>query len=315
MNKLLLPLIAVALLASACIFCRATFPPNIPVPEVSGGDVERGRYLVEHGTACFACHSERDWRYYAAPHKPETKGAAGEVFREGKVVVGTPNISPTALKDWSDGEVVRAIAHGVSKDGGALFPIMPYAHYNRAAKSDLAAIVAYLRTLPPQAKVEVPARELPGPLPLLVKAMVKEAEPREAPPNPNDADYGEYVTELASCVSCHTPMKGGRPIEGMEFAGGREFPLPTGGTIRSSNLTPHQSGLKNYTKDAFIARFRAMLPENIRSQELPAGSMNTVMPWTEYNGMTDEDLGAIYDFLKSREPVENKVIRYDPPEG
>jgi hypothetical protein len=37
------------------------------------------------------------------------------------------------------------------------------------------------------------------------------------------------------------------------------------------------------------------------------------MPWTLYAGMTEEDLGAIYDYLKSLPPVKNKVITYSPP--
>jgi hypothetical protein len=55
----------------------------------------------------------------------------------------------TGLGSWTDGEILRAIREGVSKDGHALFPLMPYPNYRTMSDEDAYAIVAYLRTLKP----------------------------------------------------------------------------------------------------------------------------------------------------------------------
>jgi hypothetical protein len=39
---------------------------------------------------------------------------------------------------------------------------------------------------------------------------------------------------------------------------------------------------------------------------------NTIMPWTMYSGMNDEDLGAIYEYLRTVSPVKNAVVKYTP---
>ena len=55
----------------------------------------------------------------------------------------------TGIGNWTDGEVIRAIREGVSRDGQALFPLMPYAGFRHMSDEDVYALVAYLRTLPP----------------------------------------------------------------------------------------------------------------------------------------------------------------------
>ena len=42
------------------------------------------------------------------------------------------------------------------------------------------------------------------------------------------------------------------------------------------------------------------------------GDPNTVMTWWEYSGMTEADLGAIYDYLMSLEPIPNDVVHFEP---
>ncbi len=98
-----------------------------------------------------------------------------------------------------------------------------------------------------------------------------------------------------------------KPAPGMEYAGGFEFPVP-GGVVRSANITPEmETGIGSWNLGAFIARFRGVSPEKVRAMELEAGDMNTVMPWSMYAGMTDQDLGAIFAYLRTIPPVKNKV--------
>lgn len=55
-----------------------------------------------------------------------------------------------------------------------------------------------------------------------------------------------------------------------------------------------------------------MNDEQIKNLSVPAGSYNTIMPWTLYAGMTEEDLGAIYEYLHSLKPINNLVVRFTP---
>ena len=134
-----------------------------PFPDAEAGfsdakmsdPVYRGRYLatIAH---CMECHSPWDKGVFDY----NRSGAGGRVFNSG-LVQGFPaawsgsraaNITshPTAgLGGWTDDQIKRAIAQGISRDGRKLQPPMPFAYYAKLGPSDLDAIVAYLRTLPP----------------------------------------------------------------------------------------------------------------------------------------------------------------------
>ena len=79
---------------------------------------------------------------YGGPVKAETLGAGGEFFgdeAEGFAVYSR-NITPAAIGNWTDGELIRAFTSGVSKDGTPLFPIMPYPRYARLSREDVESI-------------------------------------------------------------------------------------------------------------------------------------------------------------------------------
>ena len=57
------------------------------------------------------------------------------------------NITPAAIGSWTDGELLRAVTQGVSKDGTPLFPLMPYPHFGAMAEEDVHAVLAYVRSL------------------------------------------------------------------------------------------------------------------------------------------------------------------------
>ena len=118
--------------------------------------VHRGRYLatIAH---CMECHSPQE----KGEFDYSRLGAGGRVFNEA-LVQGfpadwpgsrAPNITShrtAGLGDWTDAEIARAIAQGVARDGRTLHPPMPFSYYARLEPRDLAAIVAYLRTVPPR---------------------------------------------------------------------------------------------------------------------------------------------------------------------
>jgi len=295
-------------------FPKTDPPMNVTVQE-TGLRIERGEYLANHVTTCMDCHSEHDTKLFSYVVKPGTLGKGGDRLDEsmgfpGKVYF--KNITPAALGKWSDGELIRAITCGVNKDGKALFPIMPYLNYNKLSQEDLYSIVAYVRSLKPIEKV-VPETELNFPLSLIVKTIPLE---KYTPNNPVDKSdvvkYGKYLVTIASCFNCHTRMNKGEPLPGMDFAGGEEFILFNGhSVVRSANITPdNQTGIGSWTKEVFISRFKYYDSDSTRYVPVGPDEFNTVMPWTMFAGMKEEDLGAIYEYLRTIKPVNNLVQRW-----
>lgn len=294
---------------------------NLEPPDLSKAkaDVERGEYLANHVAVCISCHSDRDWRYVNAPNTDGRLGAGSgstqlvEKFPEG-TILWTRNITPEHLGSWSDGEVARAITKGLSRDGTPLFLNMPYDQFGKLSDDDVASIVAYLRTLPSQPD-EVPARVLPYPLSLVVRFMPLDPELPDEAPEPGTLAYGEYLANVASCVWCHSPVDSRSVVvEGKVVAGGHDFPVvaPGAGVVYSANLTSDPSGITGqWPKEAFIARFKAT--DTSARTEVSPGGFNSPMPWIAFQGMTEEDLGAIYDYLKSLPPQPNPVTKYVPP--
>ncbi|AQG80173.1 c-type cytochrome [Spirosoma montaniterrae] len=293
--------------------------PNVgPAPKLAikptTAQIEHGRYLANHVAACIDCHSTRDFTKLAGPMVPGTEGKGGEAFvRE----MGFPgnfyaaNITPASLGSWTDGEIFRAITTGVNRDGRALFPVMPYQSYARMDPEDIYDIIAYLRSLKPIPN-KIPAAEPDFPMNFIINTIPTKAALGKRPNPADTVAYGNYLTTFASCTDCHTPADDkGQPLPGMEMAGGRVFPIPTG-TVRSANLTPHATGILNMTCDAFIARFKAHTHERYVSPTVAQNEFNTIMPWAMYGGMSEQDLGAIYAYLRTLKPVNNAVTHFTP---
>lgn len=127
----------------------------------------------------------------------------------------------------------------------------------------------------------------------------------------NDAvSKGEYLLTIASCSDCHTPQEKGSPVKEMRLAGGMEFPTPDGGKLRSANITPDKdTGIGNWTEEAFVQRFKM----HKNPAAVAPGGPNTIMPWSMYAGMKEEDLGAIYKYLMTVKPIKNKMEHFKPP--
>ncbi len=291
---------------------RVASPPTVLIP-VTAALIERGRYLANHVAVCMDCHSTRDWDAFSGPIVPGTEGAGGERFDKEPTFPGTlyaANITPAGLGQWSDGEILRAITSGVTRSGRAMVPVMRYPSYRALSEADAEAIVAYIRSLAPVAS-EIPPSQLDFPMNLLVRTLPEPYAPQPPPDRSSPVAYGRYLTTIAGCPGCHTRSERGKPIPGMEYAGGAMFDVPRAGRVQSANITPDsETGIGDWPRAFFIARFRD--PASAETRRLPerGARFNTVMPWTMFAGMTDEDLGAIYAYLRTVKPVRNPVARF-----
>lgn len=316
LRSLLIIVVAlIVVIGGMLIYVKAALPDVGPPPditvEITTKRVKHGEYLANHVWLCMDCHSDRDWTKFSGPPNPGTEGSGGDEFTREMGFPGhyyATNITPGGIGDWTDGEILRAITTGVSKDGRALFPVMPYPYLANADKEDAYSIIAYLRTLPavdrsyPEAKSDFPMN-------FIINLIPSEAKMKPAPNRSDKIAYGEYLAW--SCVECHTVADKGKIVEEEAFAGGRFFLLPTGGTVYSANITPDaKTGIGKWTESQFIQKFKAYADSNYVSQHIPKNTFNTIMPWVMFGGMHEDDLSAIYTYLMSLEPKVNEVTRF-----
>lgn len=309
----------VIVLSITALLCYVKFAlPNVgPAEDIkveaTPERIERGRYLANSVTVCMDCHSTRDWNKFSGPLVPGTLGKGGEEFNQKFGFPGqffAKNITPAGIGNWTDGEVLRAVTSGVTKDGNAIFPVMPHAAYGRMDKEDVLSIIAYLRSLPAIAH-EVPASVPDFPMNFIINTIPKKAEFSKRPDPSDQLAYGAYLFNAAACGDCHTKQDKGQPIAGMELAGGFEFPLFTGGIVRSANITPDpETGIGTWTEQQFVDRFKVFADSSYVPPTIGKGEFNTVMPWMMYAQMTNEDLKAIYAYLKTVKPIKNQVQRF-----
>lgn len=257
-----------------------TFTVNDSVPTLpeDSASIERGRYLTRAITKCVNCHGE---------------SLGGQLFIDagplGKVWSANLTRGRGGIADsLTPAQWAAAVRHGVARSGRPLL-VMPSANYNALSDEDLGAIVAFINSLPPVDYVPEKSFLRPlgwflyasGKFPTLTEAdLVDHQRSRApAPARAPTAEYGKYLAEVGACTGCHGPTFSGGPIPGMP---------PD--TKPASNLTP--TGLAHYTETDF---FRAL-----REGTRPGGTaIDTIMPWRWTKEMTDDDIRAVFAFLKT----------------
>lgn len=249
-----------------------------PVAFVEGAAaLERGRYLYR-SRGCMGCHG--------------ANGAGKELVNESSgLYIRSPNISPgpgSVVRGYAEVDWVRSIRHGISPKKHPIY-LMPSADYNRITDPDFAALVAYVRSLPPVSGSEALIR-----LSWIVKVQYLLGETLEdvelidhAKPSPSPVDegvtveHGRYVAYM--CTGCH----------GEGFSGGKIHGAPPDWPY-SANLTPGAgSVMARYDS---LEKFESML----RTGKRPDGSdVNSAMPFKTLRELSATDVGAVYAFLKT----------------
>lgn len=124
-------------------------PPVVSVPEPADNPVARGEYLANAVAHCSACHTPMQ----AGGGMDRSRLFAGGMEFRGPWGTSTAaNLTSRAdrLGGWTDAQIIRAIREGVSADGSALYPPMPFWAFRNMTTAELSDLVAYLRTIPPQ---------------------------------------------------------------------------------------------------------------------------------------------------------------------
>lgn len=288
---------------------------DVPAPPLEASSdpaaIARGEYLVFGPAHCVDCHTgnlQEFLRYVEDGTRPPLAG--GFPFPIGPLgTIYSRNITSdpeTGIGRYSDGQIARMLRHGVRADGQASIPqMMPFANMS---DEDVVGILSFLRTLPP-VKRAVPDNQwtLFG---KVMRTFVSATKPRldgtppkTSPPSEPTVERGRYLAEsVADCGGCHSPfsMTTGA-LTGPRYSGGDPpmEPTPAPGVDRSlyfvpPNITPLPgSALSKFPDRAtFVARFK-------NGGRKYAGSP---MPWEALARTSPEDIGALYEFLKTVPP-------------
>jgi mono/diheme cytochrome c family protein len=272
--------------------------------EVTPARMQRGDYLVHAVMHCMGCHSKHDDK--ANPPVLAAKEGSGQVlFEQGNLRLVASNITSdleTGIGKWSDDAIARAIREGIAADGSTLFPVMPYEHFRDLSDEDLASIVVFLRSVPP-AHSDLPANKIPFLFTRLVQTAPKPVtEPMPEPDRSTPAKYGAYLVRMATCSDCHTPLNPKfQPIPGLTMAGGN--PMEEG--VNSANITPDSSGIGYYDEALFV--------QTMRTGSVRARNLNSAMLWWVFRNMTDDDLKAMFAYLRTLKPVHHLVDNTEKP--
>ena len=250
---------------------------KVQAPELSVAltpeNIQRGEHLAN--SFCAGCHS-------TTGELPLAGGV--DLAKDFPIPLGSlvsVNLTPAGpLKDWTDGEILVALRHGVDPQGHRLV-IMSTARARYMSDEDTQAVIAFLRSQPAvENKTQDPpdrvnllalllngAGMLPAPLPPVTGSIV-------APPKGPTVAYGEYILSFQDCRVCH----------GEDLKGGKEGQLAPIGW----NLDP----VKQWTAEQFIS--------TIRTGVNPDGyHLSDDMPWKQISRMDDVELQAIHAYLAS----------------
>ncbi len=210
-----------------------------------------------------------------------------------------PNITQGegGLAYYSDKDWLAALRHGVSPTGRPLL-IMPSKSFAQMRVEDIGGIIAYLKSVaPPVNRPNVEAGFKPfGKLLIAMGAFDHEFGvnliDHEAPIPANTIDQspkdrGKYLSSVIGCESCH-----GKNLSGKIPTDPNSPPAP--------NLTP-ASNMSSWSYDDFAAFLRTGKTKEGKAVD------NAFMPWKAYNRLPEEELEAVFTYLKSLEPLEAEM--------
>lgn len=252
--------------------------PPLTIPSDSAS-IAKGQHYVQAIAKCASCHGDD-----LAGKVVLDDAAMGRLY-SANLTRGNGGIGAV----YKDADYVRAIRHGVGRDGRPLLT-MPTDAFYYINDQDLANSIAYLKTIPAVDAV-LPTKRiglLPRALYLTTDFPLVPAErvPRTGPRPPTitvgpTREYGDYLATTGSCKSCHL----------QDLSGG----VPIGRNLLSANLTP--KGIGSWSE----ADFSKALRSGIR----PDGKvLSAIMPWPYTRFMTDEEIHALWLYVHAVPPKD-----------
>jgi mono/diheme cytochrome c family protein len=300
-----------AIVVAGIIAAAAFFFLPAGLDEVTASDkqpkgqelIERGRYLATAGD-CVACHSVAGGGAYAG----------GLAFKLPFGTIYSSNITPdkeTGIGNWSDAEFVRAMRHGVGKNGEDLYPAFPYTSYALMSTDDMLAVKAYLFSLPAvRAETAENSLSFPYNQRYLMRAwkllfLPKETYQAEAKQS-EEWNRGAYLVEaLGHCGECHTPRNLMYGLDsGKKFAG-----AVTQGWKAYNITSDKDGGVGNWSVEELTAYLHTGHAEG---RGAATGSMAEAIDLS-LRHLTEQDIRSMAVYLKTIPPQPtDPAAKVDP---
>ena len=301
---LLILVVIIGVAATTALRQHLTY--EAPFPDIKASTdpvlIAKGRHIVMGPGHCLDCHS-------TAPNKDSLLKAGIDPVLSGGMpfplpfgTIYTRNLTPdpeTGIGSLTDAELARELRHGVKPNGEVMLPFMSA---QNMTDEELTAIISYLRSVKPVHN-PVPDHDF-NIMGRVVKAFLLKPEgPKEEPRKSMVADttatYGRHlVMSVANCNGCHTRRDGTGNYIGEPLAGETVFDDHGKPTVITPNLTPDPTSghIARWSQELFINRFR--MGKLVKESH---------MPWEAYGRMTDDELKAIYNYLKTVKPVNTST--------
>ncbi|MCH2171872.1 cytochrome c [Myxococcota bacterium] len=278
----------------------------LPLPGLSdGGDAERGLQVLRIAGGC-TCHTNYPGEGDSAPLL-----AGGRALSSPFGVYYSSNITPdpeTGIGNWSDADFIRAMRDGVSPEGRNYFPVFPYTAFTFMSDRDLLDLRAYLTTLEPIRRANLPP-DAPFPFswrPAITpwKWLNFETGPWQENSN-RDATWnrGHYLVQaVAHCGECHTPrtLTGGLDLQN-SMAGSASGPE---GELAPNITSDDQTGIGRWSiPDITWFLEIGLKPDGDDTQGLMAEVIQH-----GYASAEPDDLRAIATYLKTVPPIHNALV-------
>ena len=307
-GKLLL--ILVVLIGSYLVYVSVRGIPSYEAQPVSftlqstPEAIARGGKLV--GMLCANCHLDVESGKLVGGRMFDAPAEFGEIY--------APNITQDneyGIGEWSDEDLVRLLRTGIKKDGVYSPPYM--VKLPGLADSHMNAIVSFLRSDNEMVIASSVADQASRPS-FLTKLLCNiEWSPLPFPEDPiampdeNDTlALGKYLANNLECFSCHSSNFKTNDFMNPEksvgyFGGGNETLSLDGDVMLTQNLTPDmETGIGSWSEEKFTRAVRFGLKD---------GEPALRYPMQPYSSLTDDEAGAIYQFLQSIRPISNNTVR------
>ena len=230
MRRLFTFLIFCAIVASAG-FWWLSRPEPLPLAATAGiaGDVTRGEQVFR-AAGCASCHADPDIK-----DDPTPALTGGYRIESPFGTFVAPNISPSkqGIAGWSVQDLANALIAGVSPGGKHFYPAFPYTTYANMTLGDVADLKAFMDTLPPSERANVP-HELGFPftvrrgLGLWKRLNLKPGWVLAEVSTPQQ-ERGRYLVEaLGHCAECHTPRDSTGGLDRSRWMAGAPNPSDKG---------------------------------------------------------------------------------------
>jgi mono/diheme cytochrome c family protein len=283
----------------ALLLGAMSLPATAAAQAPPAAEIARGKYVFGATGGC-GCHTVPKGPVNAGGRKYE--GPYGTVY--------STNITPdkeTGIGGWTDEQIITAIRLGRRPNGERLVPVHPYTVFNGMAEEEVKAVVAFLRTVPPVKRANLPKKTLPMFESVLLPAWLTAFAPRETPPTAvptSGTARGEYlVRAVAHCGECHTPRTMTMATDNSRFLAGN----PKGPEDSEiPNITPDPTTGLTWSEEE-IADYLGT--GNKPDGDVAGGLMGEVIEGTlaGYKDMTKADRLAIARYLKTLPPIKNKI--------